>query len=60
MSRNLACMPWGMRPWPMPPMSAAQLYLVQSEAQADGAALEQALGEMVPGYRDEEARFGGG
>ncbi len=34
--------------------SGGQLYLVQSEAQADGAALEQALGEMVPGYRDEE------
>ena len=31
-----------------------QLYLVQSEAEVDGAALEEALGEMVPGYVDED------
>lgn len=30
------------------------LYLVQSEADADGAALQAALDEMVPGYRDAE------
>ncbi len=30
------------------------LYLVQSEKAADGAALKQALQNMVPGYRDEE------
>lgn len=32
----------------------SHLYLVQSEAEADGAALKKALDEMVPGYRDEE------
>lgn len=31
-----------------------QLYLVQSEAEVDGAALQEALGEMVPGYVDED------
>ncbi len=29
------------------------LYLVQSESDADGAALQEALDEMVPGYRDD-------
>ncbi len=29
------------------------LYLMQSESDADGAALQEALDEMVPGYRDD-------
>ncbi|MCB9418905.1 MAG: hypothetical protein H6667_03830 [Ardenticatenaceae bacterium] len=34
--------------------SIGHLYLAQSEMEADGDALQQALGEMVPGYRYEE------
>ncbi|MCC6602198.1 MAG: hypothetical protein IT327_03250 [Anaerolineae bacterium] len=33
---------------------AGHLYLVQSESEADGTALQEALDEMVPGYQDEE------
>lgn len=34
--------------------NAGHLYLVQSESEADGTALQEALDEMVPGYQDEE------